>query len=125
MTPPPLTIVKASDPDDGASGIAVETKVDEVVVSTVDMAVSGESDVGLTVSSQLPLKAMAMGTGAVYTCQKSFRVEKSDTNKYLAEFLHVEYEAYFITLTDLMDQAERYLKHFIGTVHSSVRFMNA
>jgi asparaginyl-tRNA synthetase len=72
--------------------------------------------VGLTVSSQLPLEAMAMGTGKVYTCQKSFRAEKSDTNKHLAEFLHVEYEQYFITLPQLVDQAERYVKHVITTV---------
>jgi asparaginyl-tRNA synthetase len=72
--------------------------------------------VGLTVSSQLPLEAMAMGTGKVYTCQKSFRAEKSETNKHLAEFLHVEYEQYFITLPQLVDQAERYVKHVITTV---------
>jgi asparaginyl-tRNA synthetase len=72
--------------------------------------------VGLTVSSQLPLEAMAMGTGKVYTCQKSFRAEKSDTNKHLAEFLHVEYEQYFITLPMLIDQAERYVKHVITVV---------
>ena len=52
-------------------------------------------EVGLTVSSQLPLEAIAMGTGSVYTCQKSFRAEKSDTIKHLAEFLHVEFERYF------------------------------
>ena len=69
MTPPPLAIIKASDPDK-ASGIAVETKADGAVVSVVDTVVSGGSDVGLTVSSQLPLEAMAMGTGAVYTCQR-------------------------------------------------------
>lgn len=74
------------------------------------------SEVGLTVSSQLPLEAIAMGTGSVYTCQKSFRAEKSDTNKHLAEFLHVEYEEYFITLDDLVDQAERFVKHVVSTV---------
>jgi asparaginyl-tRNA synthetase len=74
------------------------------------------AEVGLTVSSQLPLEAMAMGTGAVYTCQKSFRAEKSDTNKHLAEFLHVEYEEYFITLDDLLNQAESYIKQVIRTV---------
>jgi asparaginyl-tRNA synthetase len=115
MTPPPLTITKASDPSE-VKEVALETRSDENVAAVVDAAVCGGSEVGLTVSSQLPLEAMAMGTGAVYTCQKSFRAEKSDTNKHLAEFLHVEYEAYFITLTDLMDQAERYLKHVIRTV---------
>lgn len=73
-------------------------------------------EVGLTVSSQLPLEAIAMGTGSVYTCQKSFRAEKSDTNKHLAEFLHVEFEQYFLTLDELMDQAERFVKHVVGTV---------
>ena len=73
-------------------------------------------EVGLTVSSQLPLEAIAMGTGSVYTCQKSFRAEHSDTNKHLAEFLHVEYEQYFITLDDLLDQAERFVKHVLRTV---------
>jgi asparaginyl-tRNA synthetase len=73
-------------------------------------------EVGLTVSSQLPLEAIAMGTGSVYTCQKSFRAEKSDTNKHLAEFLHIEFEQYFITLDDLMDQAERFVKHVVRTV---------
>lgn len=73
-------------------------------------------EVGLTVSSQLPLEAIAMGTGSVYTCQKSFRAEESLTNKHLAEFLHVEYEQYFITLDELMDQAERYVKHVVSTV---------
>eukprot|EP00546_Thalassionema_frauenfeldii_P014616 CAMPEP_0178930174 /NCGR_PEP_ID=MMETSP0786-20121207/21064_1 /TAXON_ID=186022 /ORGANISM="Thalassionema frauenfeldii, Strain CCMP 1798" /LENGTH=523 /DNA_ID=CAMNT_0020606623 /DNA_START=96 /DNA_END=1667 /DNA_ORIENTATION=+ len=75
-----------------------------------------EDNVGLTVSSQLPLEAIAMGTGSVYTCQKSFRAEKSDTNKHLAEFLHIEYEQYFITLEDLLQQAERYVKSVIAKV---------
>lgn len=74
------------------------------------------SEVGLTVSSQLPLEAIAMGTGSVYTCQKSFRAEKSETNKHLAEFLHIEYEQYFITLDDLLCFTERYVKHVVKTV---------
>ena len=76
---------------------------------------SAPVEVGLTVSSQLPLEAIAMGTGSVYTCQKSFRAEKSDTNKHLAEFLHVEFEQYFLTLDQLMDQAERFVKHVVRT----------
>lgn len=73
-------------------------------------------EVGLTVSSQLPLEAIAMGTGDVYTCQKSFRAEKSDTNKHLAEFLHVEFERYFITLSELLDFTEEFVKHLIRAV---------
>ena len=72
--------------------------------------------VGLTVSSQLPLEAAIMGFKHVYTCQKSFRAEKSDTAKHLAEFLHVEYEAAFITLEQLLGQAEAFVKFVISYV---------
>jgi len=91
-------------------------------------ATTPSMEVGLTVSSQLPLEAIAMGTGSVYTCQKSFRAEKSDTIKHLAEFLHVEYEQYFITLDDLLDQAERFIKFLIKTItercESQYKFLN-
>lgn len=70
--------------------------------------------VGLTVSSQLPLEATICGFRQVYTCQKSFRAEKSDTNKHLSEFLHVEYEGAFITLDQLVGQAERFVKFAIN-----------
>jgi asparaginyl-tRNA synthetase len=70
--------------------------------------------VGLTVSSQLPLEATICGFRQVYTCQKSFRAEKSDTAKHLAEFLHVEYEGAFITLDQLVSQAERFVKFVIN-----------
>lgn len=72
--------------------------------------------VGLTVSSQLPLEAAICGFRQVYTCQKSFRAEKSDTAKHLAEFLHVEYEGAFITFDDLVGQAERFVKYIINYV---------
>ncbi len=70
--------------------------------------------VGLTVSSQLPLEAAICGFRQVYTCQKSFRAEKSDTAKHLAEFLHVEYEGAFITLDELIAQSERFVKFVIN-----------
>lgn len=70
--------------------------------------------VGLTVSSQLPLEAAITGFKQVYTCQKSFRAEKSDTNKHLAEFLHVEYEGAFMTLDALLSQSERFVKFVIN-----------
>merc|ERR1712151_698550 len=68
---------------------------------------------GLTVSSQLPLEATISGFTKVWTMQKSFRAEKSDTSKHLAEFLHVEYEEAFTTLDDLMTFTEKCVKFLI------------
>lgn len=77
--------------------------------------------VGLTVSSQLPLEAAITGFKQVYTCQKSFRAEKSDTNKHLAEFLHVEYEGAFLSLEGLLQQAERFVKFVIKSTFEKCR----
>lgn len=109
---------KKSKKQDAAEEVpSVETlTIDDSATATAPAPTAPTSEVGLTVSSQLPLEAIAMGTGSVYTCQKSFRAEKSDTNKHLAEFLHVEFEQYFLTLDQLMDQAERFVKHTVGTV---------
>jgi asparaginyl-tRNA synthetase len=72
-----------------------------------------ESPVGLTVSSQLPLEALITGHGKVYTCQKSFRAEDSDTKKHLSEFLHVEYESVCETLDELLTFTEDFIKTII------------
>ena len=64
----------------------------------------------LTVSSQLQLEAIACSLGSVYTTNKSFRSEHSGTNKHLSEFEHLEIEDVFITLDNLMDIAELYIK---------------
>jgi asparaginyl-tRNA synthetase len=69
--------------------------------------------IGLTVSSQLPLESAITGFKQVYTMQKSFRAEKSDTLKHLAEFLHLEYELAFTTLDDLMNFTEDLVKYVI------------
>lgn len=77
--------------------------------------------VGLTVSSQLPLEAAITGFKQVYTCQKSFRAEKSDTNKHLAEFLHVEYEGAFMDLEGLLTQAERFVKFVVTSTYEKCK----
>lgn len=64
----------------------------------------------LTVSSQLQLEALACSLGRVYTTNKSFRAEHSSTHKHLSEFEHLEIEACFITLDELMDIAEKLIK---------------
>lgn len=92
---------------------------------TVTPAMFGHKDendndvpVGLTVSSQLPLEAAICGFRQVYTCQKSFRAEESDTSKHLAEFLHVEYEGAFLAMEQLLQQAERFVKFVINYAYS-------
>eukprot|EP00759_Apiculatamorpha_spiralis_P015517 PhF_6_TR22224/c0_g1_i1/m.31385/K01893/NARS, asnS; asparaginyl-tRNA synthetase len=69
--------------------------------------------VGLTVSSQLPLEALITGLKRVYTAQKSFRAEKSDTYKHLAEFYHIEAELAGITMDELLSFTERMVKFVI------------
>ncbi len=65
----------------------------------------------LTVSSQLQLEALACSLGSVYTTNKSFRSEHSTTNKHLSEFEHLEIEDIFITVDDLMQVGEDYIKY--------------
>jgi asparaginyl-tRNA synthetase len=72
--------------------------------------------VGLTVSSQLPLEALICGHDDVYTFQKSFRAERSKTNKHLAEFTHLERETAFTTLPLLMDGVEQLVKHVMREI---------
>ena len=64
----------------------------------------------LTVSSQLQLEALSCALGSVYTTNKSFRSEHSMTNKHLSEFEHLEIEDAFITLDELMQVGEDYIK---------------
>jgi asparaginyl-tRNA synthetase len=65
----------------------------------------------LTVSSQLSLEPLACALGKVYTTNKSFRSEHSVTHKHLSEFSHLEIEACFLNLEQLMDISEKYIKY--------------
>lgn len=65
----------------------------------------------LTVSSQLQLEALACSLGAVYTTNKSFRSEHSSTHKHLSEFEHLEIEDIFLSISELMQIGEDYIKY--------------
>ena len=65
----------------------------------------------LTVSSQLSLEPLACSLRNVYTTNKSFRSEHSSTHKHLSEFTHLEIETCFLTLDELMDIGEKYIKY--------------
>jgi len=50
----------------------------------------------LTVSSQLQLEALAHAFMKVWTCNKSFRAEKSKTSRHVGEFEHYEWETVYV-----------------------------
>jgi asparaginyl-tRNA synthetase len=76
----------------------------------------GKEMVGLTVSSQLPLEALAVVGRGVYTMNKSFRAERSKTTRHLAEFSHFEFESFTLgDLKSLMDFIEEIVRHVIET----------
>ena len=69
---------------------------------------------GLSVSGQLEGEMGATAYGKIYTFGPSFRAENSNTPKHLAEFWHVEPEAAFMELDDVIALAEDMLKYVIG-----------
>ncbi len=69
----------------------------------------------LSVSGQLEGEVAAMAFGKIYTFGPSFRAEKSNTPRHVAEFWHVEPEVAFAELPDIIEIAEDLIKHIIKT----------
>lgn len=70
----------------------------------------------LSVSGQLDGEVAAMALGKIYTFGPSFRAEKSNTQRHVAEFWHIEPEVAFAELPDIMELAEGLIKHIISSV---------
>lgn len=70
----------------------------------------------LTVSGQLDAEIFACAMGRVYTFGPTFRAEKSNTPRHLAEFWMVEPEVAFLDLEGDMALAERFIKSVVGDV---------
>lgn len=70
----------------------------------------------LSVSGQLEGEVAAMAMGKIYTFGPSFRAEKSNTPRHVAEFWHVEPEVAFAELPDIIEIAEALIKHIINAV---------
>jgi len=70
----------------------------------------------LSQSGQLYGEAMAMAQGLIYTFGPTFRAEKSDTPRHLAEFWMIEPEMAFYTNEMNMDVIEEFIKFVINQV---------
>jgi asparaginyl-tRNA synthetase len=68
----------------------------------------------LTVSGQLQAEIGALALGKVYTFGPTFRAEKSNTSRHLAEFWMIEPEIAFADLDNNMDLAEDFVKYLIN-----------
>lgn len=83
----------------------------------------------LSVSGQLEGEVAAMALGKIYTFGPSFRAEKSNTPRHVAEFWHVEPEVAFAELPDIIEIAEDLIKHITNTVldkcSEELKFFNA
>lgn len=67
----------------------------------------------LSQSAQLYLEAMIFSLGPVWSLTPSFRAEKSRTVRHLAEFSHLEAEAPWVTLEDVLKVQEQLLSYII------------
>jgi len=73
--------------------------------------------VGLAVSCQLEGEMAALGgLGRIYTFGPTFRAEKSDTNRHVAEFWHVEPEVCFVDINEIIEIGEDFIKSIIRDV---------
>lgn len=72
---------------------------------------------GLSVSCQLEGEMAALGgLGRIYTFGPTFRAEKSDTNRHVCEFWHVEPEVCFVDIDEIIEIGEDFIKHVIKDV---------
>ena len=67
----------------------------------------------LTVSGQLEGELGATSLGAIYTFGPTFRAEKSNTPRHLAELWMIEPEMAFYDINDNMDLAEEFIKYCV------------
>ena len=75
-----------------------------------------DEDVYLSQSAQLYLEAMIFSLGPVWSLAPSFRAEKSRTIRHLTEFSHLELEAPWVSLEDILRIQEQLISYLIGNI---------
>ena len=78
-------------------------------------------DPRLTVSSQLHLEALMHGLGRVWTLSPTFRAEKSETSRHLAEFWMLEAEWMENDLEGIMSLVEYMIRYVVERCQGSVK----
>ena len=73
----------------------------------------------LSQSSQLYLESMIYCLGPVWSLTPSFRAEKSRTIRHLAEFTHLEAEAPWITIDDLISIQEKLVFNLVERIREN------
>jgi asparaginyl-tRNA synthetase len=70
----------------------------------------------LSQSAQLYLEAMVFSLGPVWSLTPSFRAENSRTVRHLSEFTHLEAEAPWVDLEDILNVQEQLVSYIVGNV---------
>jgi asparaginyl-tRNA synthetase len=70
----------------------------------------------LSQSWQLYAEAIISSLGNIYTIAPSFRAEPSRTRRHLSEFLHMELEEPWSTLSDIQDTGDKLVCHIANTL---------
>ena len=70
----------------------------------------------LSQSWQLYAEALISSLGNIYTIAPSFRAEPSRTRRHLSEFLHMELEEPWSTLSDIQDTGDKLVSHIANTL---------
>ena len=114
-------IVTGSDAEGAGEMFRVTTLPVGAPPKTEDGKVDWEQDffgreTNLTVSGQLQAEVGALALGKVYTFGPTFRAERSNTTRHLAEFWMIEPEVAFFDIHDNMDLAEDFVKFLINYV---------
>jgi len=130
-------LITASDCEGAGEMFQVTTLIPDDVKADLPRTKDGSIDydqdffkskANLTVSGQLQVECFSVSMCDVYTFGPTFRAEKSDTYRHLAEFWMIEPEICFADVFDDMNLAEDFIRyvvsHVLATNAEDIAFFN-